>query len=128
MMPYPCCSCPLSESSTWNQFGLSGRKDSGVCGVFMRVSISYYIYSFGWKVNGEAWIECSVLLVVRMRSSIALLIVALCTAPAQLRAAVCDVSAYGAKGAGKTGDTDPIPKAIDTAAENGDVVDVSKPG
>src|SRR6516162_5808826 len=51
MMPYPCCSWPLSESSTWNQFGLSGRKDSGVGGVFMRVSINYYIYSFGWKVN-----------------------------------------------------------------------------
>ena len=69
-----------------------------------------------------------VLLVVRMRSSIALLIVALCTAPAHLRAAVFDVAAYGANGDGKTVDTAAIQKAIDAAAKAGDGVVVFKPG
>src|SRR5260370_541222 len=63
-----------------------------------------------------------------MSSSIALLIGALCPAPAQLRAAVCDVSAHGAKGDGKTVDTAAIQKAIDTAAKTGDGVVVFKPG
>ena len=68
------------------------------------------------------------LLVVRMRSSIALLIVALCMAPAHLSAAVFDVAAYGAKGDGKTVDTAAIQQAIDAAAKAGDGVVVFKPG
>src|ERR1035437_386932 len=72
------------------------------------------------------------LLVMRMRTYIPLLTMALgmapVMAPAQLRAAVFDVAAYGAKGDARTVDTAAIQRCIDAAAKAGNGVVVFKPG
>src|ERR1035437_5061608 len=69
-----------------------------------------------------------VLMIVRMRPSIPLLMMALCMAPAQLRAAAFDVTAYGARSDGKTLDAPAIQKAIDAGAKAGNGVVVFNPG
>src|ERR1039457_79283 len=69
-----------------------------------------------------------VLLMVRMRSTVPLVVMALCTLPVPVRAAAFDVAAYGAKGDGTTVNTAAIQKAIDAAAKAGGGVVVFQPG
>ncbi len=76
----------------------------------------------------EASESSHVLLMVRMRSITPLLMVALCSAPAQVRAAAFDAALYGAKGDGKTVNTAANQTAIDGAAKVGNGVVVFPPG
>ena len=69
-----------------------------------------------------------VLTVVRMRCTIPLLLWMLCAAPVQLRAAVFNVAAYGAKGDAAAVNTAAIQKAIDAAAKAPSGVVVFVPG
>src|ERR1019366_5582876 len=69
-----------------------------------------------------------VLLIVRMRSTVPLVVMGLCTLSVPVRAAAFDVAAYGAKGDGTTVNTTAIQKAIDAAAEAGNGVVVFRPG